>query len=245
MKDFAKTQPGRAARPARRAATAKASPPRAPLSRERIAEAALQLIDAVGLDQFSMRRLGVQLGVEAMALYHHFPAKGDVLDAVVDRLVDEIVMAPRGEASPLERLRQAMRSYRGLAKRHPRAFLLMAARRFNSAHAFEFYERLLEAFADCGLDAQQSARWFRLIGGFASGAGMADVASREHIPDATPLTLEHDLARIALPHVRAIAPHLRVEALDSVFDFGMEVLFEALERRMPAAPKSRSARNSR
>ena len=44
---------------------------REPLSRERIAQAALALIDRVGVEGCSMRRLGAELGVEAMALYHH------------------------------------------------------------------------------------------------------------------------------------------------------------------------------
>src|SRR5512139_2076634 len=49
---------------------------RAPLTPALIVEAALAEIDAKGLDGFSMRGLGTALGVEAMALYHHFPSKG-------------------------------------------------------------------------------------------------------------------------------------------------------------------------
>lgn len=205
---------------------------RAPLSRERIASAALQLIDAEGLDSCSMRRLGTALGVEAMALYHHFPAKGLLLDAVMDLLVDEMDLPPPGTRPPMDRLRQCIRSYRGIAQRHPRAFILLAARRFNTVRAFEMYERILAAFAEAGLNAAESARWFRLIGGFASGAGMADVASREQVPDATPLQLEKTPEEIPFPHVRAVAPHLRVENLDAVFEFGLDLLFDALTARV-------------
>ena len=83
-------------------------------------------------------------------------------------------------------------------------------------------------FGELGLDAKQSARWFRLIGGFASGAGMAEVASRERVADATPLRLERSPEMIAYPRVRAVAPHLSVKQLDSVFEFGLDVLFGAL-----------------
>jgi AcrR family transcriptional regulator len=202
------------------------APLRETLSRDRIAQEALALIDEEGLEAFSMRRLGARLGVEAMALYHHFPNKGELLDAVVDRLVDEVELPTRG--APLERLRTCIRSYRASAIRHPRAFILLAARRFNTERAFAFYEALLGVFGELGLDAEQSARWFRLIGGFASGAGMAEVASRERIADATPLQLERSPELIAFPRVRAAAGHLSVKKLDGVFEFGLDVLFDAL-----------------
>lgn len=55
---------------------------RSALSRERVLEAALALIDAEGLDALTMRRLGKELGVEAMSLYHHVRDKDDVVNGV-------------------------------------------------------------------------------------------------------------------------------------------------------------------
>src|SRR5688500_3463281 len=123
--------------PAARAAVAmgKATPAREPareaLTRERIARAALELIDAEGLEQCSMRRLGARLGVEAMALYHHFANKGELMDAVMDCLLDELELPPCDAMPPLERLRRFMESWRGVAIAHPPAYILMAGRRFN------------------------------------------------------------------------------------------------------------------
>lgn len=222
-----------------------ASEPRTPLTRQRIAWGALELIDEAGLEHCSMRRLGSRLGVEAMALYHHFPGKGELLDAVMDCLLDEMDLPPRGDQPPLERLRRCIRSYRGIALRHPRAFILLAARRFNTERAFALYESILEAFAELGFDAARSARWFRLIGGFASGAGMADVASRERVADATPLRLEHEPEKVSFPHVRAVAPHLRADALDAVFEFGLGVLFAALEAEAASGCSGKGARRRR
>ena len=71
---------------------------RVQLDRERIVAAALDFIDANGLPGLTMRRLGAQLGVEAMALYRYVPSKEELLDAVVESLVaqvrdDEVVRA--------------------------------------------------------------------------------------------------------------------------------------------------------
>lgn len=224
-------------RPPRTKAPARA---RGPLTRAAIADAALALIDAEGLEALSMRRLGAALGVEAMALYHHFASKGELLDAVQERLLDELDLPPRGSLPPLTRLRRMIASYRAIAVRHPPAFILLAARRFNTERAFAVYESILEAFADLGLDAAQSARWFRLIGGYAGGAGMAEVASRERVADATPLTLQRSPQAVPFPHVRAVAPHLQVERLDAVFEHGLDVLFEALESRLGPASSART-----
>ncbi len=219
---------------------------RLPLNPERIAEAALQLIDEDGLERFSMRALGARLGVEAMAIYHHLPSKGQVLDAVMDQLLLEWHWPAAGP--PLERLAAALRAYRGLALSHPHAFPLLVGRRFNSPGAFAVYERLLQLFAEIGLDAAAAARWFRLLGYFASGAGMADIASREQEPDATRLRLQHAPQELPWPHVAAVAPHLRVDRLDAVFEFGLQTLLASLHdqvHRPMASPARAGTRRPR
>lgn len=215
-------------------------PPRVALSPERIAEAALRLIDEHGLERFSMRGLGARLGVEAMAIYHHFPSKGQVLDAVMDQLL--LGWHWPDEGTPLQRLRAAVHSYRGLALAHPHAFPLLVGRRYNSPGAFAAYERLLQLFAAMGLGPADTARWFRLLGYFISGAGMADIASREQAPAATRLRLQHAPDTLALPHVAAVAPYLRVDQLDAVFEFGLETLLGALQRQLGPPEAARAPR---
>lgn len=58
---------------------------RPPLSLDLIADAALELVDREGLGALSMRRIGAALGVEAMALYHHFPNKEALIEAMLRR----------------------------------------------------------------------------------------------------------------------------------------------------------------
>lgn len=67
----------------------------ASLHRERILEAATAYIDRFSPDALTMRRLGVHLGVEAMALHRHVAGKEDLLAGVVDKLTDDHLEAPR------------------------------------------------------------------------------------------------------------------------------------------------------
>ncbi|HPU51124.1 MAG TPA: TetR family transcriptional regulator [Burkholderiaceae bacterium] len=197
------------------------------LTRERIAATALALIDEAGLDGLSMRVLGNRLGVEAMALYHHFPDKHQLLDAVGDALVAQWELPARGTRPPLARLRHLVRSGRASALRHPQAFALVTSRRLNTPRSMEMLERVLEAFADLGLEPGESARWLSLMGAFASGHAMAEVApgSPGGQPDALPG-----------PYWQAAAPHLQPDQLDAVFESGLEVLFDALAARLIGPP---------
>ncbi|CAL9359776.1 TetR/AcrR family transcriptional regulator [Streptomyces sp. enrichment culture] len=60
------------------------------LSRERVLAAALALVDEEGLSALSMRRLGAELGVEAMALYRYAASKDALLDGLVEALYLEL-----------------------------------------------------------------------------------------------------------------------------------------------------------
>src|SRR5688572_15062435 len=62
---------------------------RAPLNRERVLQAAMQLADQSGIDGLSMRKLAQELGVEAMSLYHYFARKEELLNAMLDSVFAE------------------------------------------------------------------------------------------------------------------------------------------------------------
>jgi TetR/AcrR family tetracycline transcriptional repressor len=72
--------------------------PKVPLiSRRAALEAALEIVDAEGLDALSIRRLGTALGVNGASLYHHFKNKEDILIGVAQLALEDVV-APRSES---------------------------------------------------------------------------------------------------------------------------------------------------
>lgn len=93
-----------------------------PLRKADVVEEALRFLDAEGLDQLTMRKLGAALGVQGGALYRHFPNKEALLDAMADKLVEDI-RAPLPDAPWPEqirilgdRLRTALLSHRDGAR---------------------------------------------------------------------------------------------------------------------------------
>src|SRR6185295_15334822 len=70
--------------------THSATQKRAPLTRDRVLHAALELADEGGTTALTMQRIGRRLGVEAMSLYRHVRNKDDILDGIVDLVFAEI-----------------------------------------------------------------------------------------------------------------------------------------------------------
>src|SRR3954465_526873 len=100
---------------------------RIPLSRERILGAALDLADEAGVEALTMRRLGEELGVEAMSLYKHVANKDDLLDGMVDLVFAEIEL-PRDDDEWRPAMRARAVSARAALNRHPWATALMQSR---------------------------------------------------------------------------------------------------------------------
>src|ERR687893_1436892 len=100
---------------------------RRPLSRRRVLEAAVRFADREGLGSLTMRRLGAELGVEAMSLYNHVPNKGALLDGMVEVLLGELDVPPEDEGWE-RRIREAYRAFRRLAHEHPNVFPLLVVR---------------------------------------------------------------------------------------------------------------------
>jgi AcrR family transcriptional regulator len=107
--------------------TAVATTSRAPLTRDRVLQAAVELADRGGLDELSMRKLGQELGVEGMALYRHVRNKEDILDGIVDVVMRE-VEAPETPLDWKSGLRQLSHAARRVMLRHPWAPAVIVSR---------------------------------------------------------------------------------------------------------------------
>nr|WP_315251566.1 TetR/AcrR family transcriptional regulator C-terminal domain-containing protein [uncultured Duganella sp.] len=203
-----------------------------PLDRKRIAQVALSIIDEHGIDQLSMRKLGSELGVEAMALYHYFRNKAELLDGILDIVLDQVSATLTPDGTPLQRVRRTFDGLRLMAIDHPHAYLSMVSRRFRTPTSLHFYEQLLRHFHDAGLGPEQSARYYRMMANFTAGAGLAEVGSRARQPDATPVILEDFDQPAEFPLITAAMPFLRVTEIDAIYRHGMDILFAALEAEL-------------
>ncbi len=219
-----KAAAGRARRSRRHARDAE--PRSAPLTRERIVAAALTLVEREGLDNFSLRKLGAALGCEAMSLYHHFPSKAHLLDALVDAALEEIVTAPVG-ADPIAALRAVANSYRAMARRHPKLYLLIAVHRLNTPSGVRVIERVLSLVRAAVRDDALAARHFRVLGYYLTGAALDETAGYAQGPSAAE-PVSDDYVAAHCPQLAAAAPHFKPPGWERTFALGLEALRAAM-----------------
>ncbi|MEA2441918.1 MAG: hypothetical protein QOH76_3342 [Thermoleophilaceae bacterium] len=217
--------------------TASAAPrdPRARLSREQVARAALDLLDRDGLGALSMRRLADHLGVGTMTLYGYFSNKEDLLDAVIDAAVAD------GDSAELEgpwqdQLRQLMRSSRRRLGRHPSLVKVRAERPVLRPEALRFAETGITILRGAGFSRQDAARAFRLL--FTYVFGYVSFSPDESADQAR---RDSRAATAALPPgdypaLRDTSEEL-AEAMagEATFDFGLDRIIDGLEAHLRAS----------
>src|SRR3954449_10245853 len=131
---------------------------RQPLSRDRIIAAATGYVDANCLDDLSMRRLGSELGVEAMSLYRYFPSKAALLDGVVCNALTDLDLPKERSGEWEADVRAYARSFRRLSRAHPRLMPLLATTGPENHTLAEVTRRMIASWRDAGLDEAMGGR---------------------------------------------------------------------------------------
>lgn len=211
---------------------------RTPLSADAVVDAALALVAERGLEGLSMRALGEAVGVEAMSLYHWFPAKERLLDAIADRLIRDVELPalPAGRRDWRQWMLEVAANYRGMALAHPRAFPLVAARRFLSPGAIAFVQATVAASRAAGFDLRQAVRLTRSIGGYVNGVVLLEIAPPALEPSAAAAIAVQTLDAAEWKEVRA---HLARPNLDGAFEVGLACLLDGALRLGRAAGRTR------
>src|SRR5215213_8284019 len=192
---------------------------RRPLSRRRILEAAVRFVDREGLEALSMRKLGSELGVEAMSLYNHVPNKDALLDGMVEVLLGEMEVPPEDEGWE-RRVREGYRAFRGLAHEHPNVFPLLVTRPPDTMDGVWLVEEFLKTLRGAGFDPETALYAFRALSSYASGYAMEPAGAR--------------LGAVALspdeyPHIHELDAPLREVDHDAEFEFGLDVILAGLK----------------
>ena len=149
------------------------------LSRARIVDTALQLIDEQGMAAVTMRALAARLGVEAMSLYKHVDNRDTLFDAVVDRIVNELSeddeVPRRPDTGWRPYLGAVARGIRRYARAHPHAFPLVATRPTEAPwinpplRSVEWIEAFLTALSEEGFTDDEVLFAYRTFNGFLLG----------------------------------------------------------------------------
>jgi len=221
--------------------TAKTSSPverRAPLTRERVLQAAVDLADREGIDALSMRRLGAELGVEAMSLYNHVRNKEDVLDGMVDLIVGEI--DPAGDdADWKQAIRNRILSARRTMLRHAWASAVITSRTQASPVMMKYMDSVGGMMLAGGFTVDLMHHAFHALGSRVLGF------SQELFDDSSPDVPPDQMAIMAqqmaseFPNIVAVMEQVQHDEASVVgsgcddqfeFEFALDLVLDGLER---------------
>ncbi len=190
----------------------------------------MALVDREGLAALTTRRLGDELGCEAMSVYHHFPSKAHLMDALVDLMLRHArVPSKAGDGDWLERLRLAAHGFRAMALKHPKFFPFFAVHRLNTPSGVAFIDGIIGILRDAGFSDRDAARYFREIGYYLTGAALDETAGYANGPSAAePVSNETIAANFG--HLAAAAPYFQPGHFQATFETGLEMLLEGVKR---------------
>lgn len=143
--------------------------------------AAMKHVDAHGLAALSMRALGAELGVDATALYRHFPNKDSLVEAMVDRMLSEALEAhdPSGK-SPREKVLDAVFAMREAFARHPDIGLALISGEGKSASGYTLSVNIVRYLSEMGLKGADLVRTYQTIEGYGVGCCVQDFTASPH-----------------------------------------------------------------
>jgi AcrR family transcriptional regulator len=202
---------------------------REPLSRERIAATAMALVDREGLEALSTRRLGEELGCEAMSIYHHFPNKAHLMDALIDLMLVDARVELSSEWDWLERLRRCAHGFRAMALKHPKFFPYFAVHRLNTPSGVAFIDGIIGILRQAGFSDRDAATHFRTIGYYLTGAALDEVAGYARGPSAAEPVSNETIAA-DFKNLAAAAPFFQPAHFQATFETGLEMLLVEIQR---------------
>ena len=213
--------------------------PRIPLTRERVLRAAVDLADEGGIESVSMRKVGQQLGVEAMSLYNHVANKEEILDGMVEIVVNE--MDPSSsEIDWKPAMRGRVLSAREVMSRHPWAPGVIESRVHMPPAMIKYFDSIVGIFREGGFSLDTTHHAMHALGSRMLGFTQElfdDSAAFEESPDVTALLLQQMTGEY--PNISAMLKEITHDDGSIVgegcddqveFVFGLDLMLDGLEK---------------
>ncbi len=214
---------------------------RLPLTRERVLQAAVGLADREGIEALSMRRVGHELGVEAMSLYNHIANKEDLLNGMLDVVVVEIDPPLEDESDWRRVFHERALSARQALKRHPWASAVIVSRTNPTPALLAYMDSMIGIVRRAGFSLDQTHHAMHALGSRALGFGQELFeGSGDDSPD-DPQAMDLMIEQMAtqFPYAAEIATQVRHDSESVVgagcddqfeFEFGLDLILDGLER---------------
>jgi AcrR family transcriptional regulator len=213
---------------------------RDPLTREGIVNAAIELLDAEGLDGFSMRRVAERLGTGAASLYWHVGSKDGLLDLIMDEVIGEQEVPDPDPDRWQEQLKQVARTMRATILRHRDIVRISIGRIPMGPNAIRLSERVLAILRGGGVPNELAVQSYLLLFSVVNGFTMDETGQGGEPPADVPPTDEaaqmvrayfDSLPPDLFPHLTEVSEHFEITDQDARFELLLDLFVDGLARR--------------
>ena len=222
------------------------------LTRQQIIDAAIELLDAEGLEGLSMRTLGKRLESAATAVYWHVGSRDNLIALAGDQVWNEVSLPDLASVVWRDAATRMATDLHAMLVRHlwlvqafGSHFVYGPGKARHDDHALAVYEAA--GFADVQADRAASAVFIYVLGNALGPAASASFSRKLGREDGN----AQELMRQSLDKARDIAagfPRLRARietapadysgAPDHTFEFGLKAILDGLQAQLAADPRS-------
>ena len=204
------------------------------LTRELIVHAAVELIEREGARALSMRAVGAELGVSAMAMYRHVPSKDALIEGIAEYVMAGLDVPEDPATDWKAGARALMRAFRAIAQEYPRSLALVVASRIAIPVGLRAIERALSLCAAAGLNGPTSVHVTRAMMAYALGSQLREATQgRRQDSQDDPAATVRTLSAV---HATSLPAELTEHRPDADFEFGLELFISAIESMGQHAP---------
>lgn len=221
--------------------------PRETLSRDRIVEAAVEVLDAEGVGGLNMRRLGARLGVVQTAMYHYVRDKDELVTLAADSMWKEVCLPDPSEVPWQAAAAELARQVHSMLGRHPWLLVAMSTHLIYGPGKARFDECCLTVFEDAGFAGSEADQAAATLLIYVVGAAQGEAAEhewrarlrRDGVDDQQRIrTVFADMTAIA-QHFPRLRTRLTAEPGEmstlpdlASFEFGLRVVLDGLRVRL-------------
>ncbi|MCC9177461.1 TetR/AcrR family transcriptional regulator [Arthrobacter sp. zg-Y750] len=216
------------------------APRKAPITADRITDAALEIVAADGFDAMTMRSVAARLDTGPASLYAHVVNKADLDELLIGRLCSRIVLPQPSATQWREQLAGVCTQLRDQYLTYPGISRAALAIDVTNLDVLRVNEGMLAILITAGIDPQVAA-WtidalFLYVGAYAMDIAVADSGSNT---DEHRFSTHHRKDLIArfealpedgFPHIRAHATELTSGTAHERFDFTLGLMLRDLDR---------------
>ena len=214
------------------------------LSREVVADRALEIADAEGLEAVTIRRLATELGVTPMAMYWHFRTKEDLLAGLADRVLDSLEIPVRSGDWAAD-MRAAMAVLVTAMRPHPQVANLIPRRIVQHPKGLDLTELALQTLADAGFSEAQAGQLamqaMRAVVGMVTSEPVNDSGMTAEERDAELRTKRAHLASLPPDRYPALIRHADAMTycpdVGEFFDFGIDFYVAGVRGLAPSSSR--------